>query len=102
MPISSFNGGHNTTRIIASENNQDFKVEGDEGTKAINVAGTFLFEQDSIQTEPTQSSQAFLEHMFCVQQSILKELKIMNQHLSSISDLEELDIEPGDDSHGAL
>jgi len=102
MPISSFDGGHRTTRLIASEDGQDFKVDGDIETKAINVAGTFLFEQDSIQTEPTLSAQAFLEHMFCVQKSILKELKIMNQHLASMSDLEELDVEPGEDSHGAL
>jgi len=102
MAISSFNGGHNTVRIIASEDNQDFKVEGDIDTKAINVAGTFLFQADQIDTQPTQTHQAFLNHWLCIQNSILKQIKIMNQHLGSISDLEDLDIEPGDDSHGAL
>lgn len=102
MAISSFDGGHRNTRLIASEDNQDFKVEGDIDTKAINVAGTFLFQEDFIDTQPTQSHQAFLNHWLCIQASILKQLKIMNQHLASISDLEDLEIEPGEDSHGAL
>jgi hypothetical protein len=102
LAISSFNGGQQSTRIIASEANQDFKVEGDIDTKAINVAGTFLFQEDKIDTEPTIEHQAFLNHWLCIQKSILKQLHIMNQHLASISDLEEMEIEPGTDSHGAL
>jgi hypothetical protein len=102
MAISSFNGGQQSTRIVASDAGQDIKIGADSGTEALNVAGTFLFQDDFIGVVPNDEYQAFLNSFLCIQKSILKQLKIMNQHLSSISDLEDLDIEPGEDSYGAL
>ena len=97
MALSSFNGGQQSTRIVASDQGQDVKIGADAATEALNVAGTFLFEQDSIKTEPTLSSQAFLNMTVCLYKDIIKQLRIMNQHLASISDLEEMEIEPGTD-----
>jgi hypothetical protein len=97
MAISSFNGGTQSTRIIASDQGQDFKVGGFQQTEALNVAGSFFFQDDAIATFPEQSYQAFLNSVVCLQKSVLKQLKIMNQHLASISDLEDMEIEPGTD-----
>jgi hypothetical protein len=97
MAISSFNGGQQSTRIVASDQGQDIKVGGDAATEALNVAGTFIFQEDFIKTEPTLSNQAFLNMTVCLYKEILKQLKIMNQHLAYISDLEDLEIEPGTD-----
>ena len=101
MAISSFNGGAQSTRIIASDQGQDIKVGGNAETEALNVAGSFFFQEDFIAVLPEQSHQAFLNMVVCLHKSILKQLRIMNQHLASISDLEEMDIEPGTDE-GAL
>jgi hypothetical protein len=101
MAISSFNGGQQSTRLIGSDSGQDVKIGADAATEAINVAGTFLFQEDFINTQPTQSNQAFLNMTVCLYKEILKQLRIMNQHLASISDLEDMEIEPGTDE-GAL
>ena len=99
MAISSFSSGTKGARLIASDSGADVKIsaEGD----ALKVAGTFLFNEDFIQTLPEQTHQAFLNSTVCIQKSILRQLKIMNEHLASISDLEDLDVEPGNDE-GAI
>jgi hypothetical protein len=99
MAISSFSPGTRTVRIVGSDQGQDNKIasEGD----ALKVAGTFLFNEDSIQTLPEITYQAFLNSQTCIMKSMLKELKIMNQHLSSLTDLEDMEVEPGNDE-GAM
>ena len=101
MAISSFNGGQLSTRIVASDAGQDIKVGGNAQTEALNVSGSFFFQDDFIGVEPTLDHQAFLNSVVCLHKSILKQLRIMNQHLGSISDLEEMGIEPGTDE-GAI
>ena len=99
MAISSFNNGINQVRIVADEAGQDQKIGSEDN--ALKVSGTFLFSEDSIQTFPTQNYQSFLNLTVCLYKEILKQLKIMNQHLSSVSDLEDMDVEPGNDE-GAM
>ena len=99
MAISSFTPGTRTVRIVASDQGQDNKIAAE--NDALKVAGTFLFDEDFIQTLPEQTYQAFLNSQTCIMKSMLKELKIMNQHLASISDLEDMEVEPGNDE-GAI
>lgn len=99
MAISSFNNGVNSIRIIASDAGQDFKIGSDQD--ALKVAGTFLFEEDSIQTFPRIDHQAFLNLTVCLYKSIIKELKIINQHLECVTDLNDMEVEPGNDE-GAI
>ena len=99
MAISSFSPGTRTVRIVASDQGQDKKIAAEDD--ALKVAGTFLFAEDSIQTFPEITYQAFLNSTVCLYKSMIKELKIMNQHLASISDLEDMEVEPGNDE-GAI
>lgn len=99
MAISSFNGGMNRVRLVGNEAGADQKIES-EGN-ALKVAGTFLFEEDSIQTFPTQEAQAFLNSVVCLLKSIQQELQLVKQHLAEVSDLEDLEVEPGTDE-GAI
>jgi len=94
MAVISFNSGANQVRLIADEAGQDQKVTSTDN--ALNVAGTFLFEEDSIQTFPRQDYQAFLDSTICLYESIIKELKIMNQHLAQVTghDKMDQDLEP--------
>ena len=99
MAISSFNSGVGVVRIVGSNQGQDEKIVAEDN--ALKVSGTFLFDEDFIQTLPEQTYQAFLNSQTCIMKSMLKELKIMNQHLASISDLEDMEVEPGNDE-GAI
>jgi hypothetical protein len=99
MAISSFSPGTRTVRIVGDEQGQDQKIGSEDN--ALKVAGTFLFEEDFIQTFPKDTYQAFLNSTVCLYKSMIKELKIMNQHLSSMSDLEDMEVEPGNDE-GAM
>ena len=101
MALSSFNGGQGSVRIVGSDGGQDVKIGADAGTEALNVAGSFFFQQDFIEVLPEQRYQAFLNMTVCMYKDMIKQLRIMNQHLASISDLEEMEIEPGTDE-GAL
>jgi hypothetical protein len=99
MAISSFNSGVGRVRIIGSEAGADQKIHSEDN--ALKVAGTFLFEEDSIQTFPTQDYQAFLHSVVCLLKSVRQELQLIKQHLAEVSDLEDLEVEPGTDE-GAI
>ena len=99
MATGSFNSGSSVVRIVASDQGQDNKIGAEDD--ALKVAGTFLFEEDFIQTLPEQTYQAFLNMQTCLMKSMIKELKLIKQHLASISDLEDLEVEPGTDE-GAI
>lgn len=100
MALSSFNNGINQVRIVGAESGADQKIHSE--NNALKVAGTFLFQEDSIQTFPRQDYQAFLESTVCLFESIIKELKIMNQHLACVTGEEKMDqdLEP-DNQEGA-
>jgi hypothetical protein len=99
MAVSSFNPGTRTVRIVGDDQGQDHKIGSEDN--ALKVAGTFLFAEDSIQTFPEITYQAFLNSTVCLYKTMIKELKIMNQHLASITDLEDMEVEPGNDE-GAI
>lgn len=89
MAISSYNSGISQIRVVADEAGADQKIASE--ANALKVAGTFLFEEDSIQTFPRQDYQAFLDSTVCLFESIIKELKIMNQHLAMVTDADKMD-----------
>ena len=95
MATGSFNSGSSVVRIVGSDQGQDSKIAAE--NDALKVAGTFLFDEDFIQTLPEQTYQAFLNMQTCLMKSMIKELKLIKQHLASISDLEDLEVEPGTD-----
>lgn len=97
MALSSFNGGQQSTRLVGSDSGQDVKIGANAATEAINVAGSFFFQDDFIEVLPEQRYQAFLNMTACMYKDMIKQMRIMNQHLASISDLEEMEIEPGTD-----
>lgn len=99
MAISSFSPGTRTVRLVGDDQGQDEKIASE--NNALKVSGTFLFDEDFIQTLPEQTYQAFLNMQTCLMKSMVKELKLMNQHLSSMSDLEGMEVEPGNDE-GAI
>lgn len=94
MAVVSFNSGISQIRVVADEAGADQKIASE--ANALKVAGTFLFEEDSIQTFPRQDYQAFLDSTVCLFESIIKELKVMNQHLASLTDEDKMaqDLEP--------
>ena len=95
MATGSFNSGASVVRIVGSNQGQDEKIVAEDN--ALKVSGTFLFDEDFIQTLPEQTYQAFLNSQTCIMKSMVKELRLIKQHLASISDLEDMEIEPGTD-----
>jgi hypothetical protein len=64
---------------------------------SLKVSGLVLADEGGLEVKPELSHQAYLDAMKCLQEEILAQLKIMNTHLSCVSDLEDVENRSSED-----